>query len=58
LDEVGSMGVMGDACAPLDETGAPLTRAEEALHKAVGKAKARQREQPRRRAWPAPRAVC
>jgi hypothetical protein len=41
------MGVMGDACAPLDETGAPLTRAEEALHKAVGKAKARQRERQR-----------
>jgi hypothetical protein len=34
---------MGDACAPLSEPEVPLTRAEEALHKAMGHAKARPR---------------
>jgi hypothetical protein len=43
LDRVGSMGVLGAACVPLEGTadGHTLTRAEEALHKAHGHAKAR-----------------
>lgn len=42
LDEVGSLSVMGDACAPLAGNGDVahvLTREEEQLHMAHGKAK-------------------
>jgi hypothetical protein len=42
LDEVGSLSVMGDACAPLAGSGDVahvLTREEEQLHMAHGKAK-------------------